>query len=136
MVEPSALHTATLARLKTLTTLAVYDGDVPPSPPADSQGRVYPYAVLWPASGVAPLEQAVDAVAVGTDWMCQVTVAAGDPSWVLPAVQKVRQVLAGWSPAEGAVLTEETPRSVTVLRDDDVTPKRWFMPLQFGCLTP
>jgi len=135
MADSAIIAAAVLARLKTITTIGIYDADVPTAPPADSQGRVWPYAVLWTGVGAAPLDQGLTTSAA-LDWACQVTVAAGDPALVLPAATKVRQTLAGFSPIAGATLSDETPRSLLMQRDDDVTPARWFLPLLFGCLTP
>jgi hypothetical protein len=136
-VSPTAvdLHAAVWALLDALPTVTAYDADVPTAPPADSRGRVYPYTVLWPSPGGSPFESSL-AGPQGLDWMCQVTVAAGDPTWCLQAVEVVRAALVGaqLAPTAGP-LVDETPRSRTIMRDPDVTPLRWFVPLLLGCLT-
>jgi hypothetical protein len=72
----------------------------------------------------------------GLDWACQVTVAAGDVGWCLGAIGLVRAALSGLVLATGVTLVDETPRSLIVRRDPDVTPSRWFLPMQFGALAP
>lgn len=137
MTEPEVLHAAVVTALQSIgsTRLTVFDADVPTKPSALPDGRVLPYAVVWPSAGGAPLESPI-AGATGLDWSCQVTVAAGDVGWCLGAIGLVRGALSGAVLAEGVTLTDETPRSLIVRRDPDVTPSRWFLPLQFGCLTP
>jgi len=113
----------------------VYDADVPDKPPADARGRVYPYVVLWPPSpGGNPFDPALAEDSGGLTWTMQVTVAAGDVTWCMQTVTKVRDVLTGVQLAAGASrLTDGTPTSRTVMRDPDVTPHRWFVPLIFDC---
>lgn len=136
MTAPDVLHAAMLARLQTMAHVTVYDADVPSKPPADSQGRVYPYAVLWPSPGGAPSEGSVAGPA-GLEWVAQVTVAAGTPTWCLQAASKVRAVLAGHVLVAGdGPLVEDTPPTMPLTRDEDVTPPRWYVPLLWRCLTP
>ncbi len=136
MTTPAALHLAAFAVVDALTTVTAYYGDVPAHPPADASGRVYPYCVLWSGPGGAPAETAVHDTSTGLDWAVQVTVAAGDVTWCLQAVTVVRAALAGLVLVPGAgPLVDETPRSQPVMRDPDVAPPRWFVPLFFGCLT-
>lgn len=135
MTTAAELHAAVWAALDALTTVTAYDGDVPTKPPADTSGRVYPYAVLWPSPGGSPAESAA-AGNTGLDWTCQVTVAAGTTAWLLKAVDVVRAAVVGLVVSDGdGPITDETPRSMTVQRDEDVTPPRMFVPLLFGALT-
>lgn len=147
MTSPADLHTALVSRLRSALAgrVTVYDGDVPglkpdgtpnDPPQADGQGRVFPYCVVWSSPGAAPAEAAVHDVSTGLDWAEQVTVAAGDPGWCLQAVPLVRAAAVGavLVPDAGPLI-DETPRSRGVLRDPDAGPPRWFVPLQFGCLT-
>jgi len=132
-MTPADLHAATLNRLHGLTTLTVHDSEVPANPAADTRGRVYPYAVLWPVPGNTPdaarnLEHDPQG---GLTWDARVTVASGDPTWTLQAIQLVRARLEGWRPVPGSVLGEVDTGGVTVQRDPDTTPARWFVPLQF-----
>lgn len=132
-MTPADLHAATLARLRGLSTVNVYDSTVPDSPPADTDRRVFPYAVLWPIPGSVPdaarnLEHDPDGSLM---WDARVTVASGDPFWTLQALDLVRARLEGWRPAPGSVLGEVETGGVTVQQDTDTTPVRWFVPLQF-----
>ena len=138
MTTPEALHTALVTRLRGVLAgrVTVYDGDVPAAPPADGSGRVYPYCVVWPSPGGTPSETAVHDTSGALDWYAQITVAAGDPTWCMQAVTVVRGATFTGPLVEGdGPLVDETPRSVTVTRDPDVTPRRWFVPLFAGCLT-
>lgn len=137
MIDPGVLHMAVVAGLQTIgsTRVAVFDANVPTSPPALPDGRVLPYAVVWPGAGGTPFEEPI-AGAGGLDWACQVTVAAGDVGWCLGAIGLVRAALSGLVLATGVTLVDETPRSLIVRRDPDVTPSRWFLPMQFGALAP
>lgn len=137
MANPADLHTALLERLRTLTTLRVFDGDVPTSPPAEpATGRVYPYAVAWGSPGYTPEEaRGLDADADGgLAWPVQVTVAAGDLTWCLHAVHLVRTALDGHVLAPGAGVLVEDEGTPGVQPDRDTTPLRWFVPLTFRSL--
>lgn len=141
MTTPADLHAAVLAALDALPTVAAYDGAVPVAlthpAHADSTGRVYPYAVVWPSPGGEHDERGLCGPLTGMRWTVQVTVAAGTPTWCLQAVTVVRAALVGLQLVDATVspLVDETPRSRLVTRDDDTTPPRWFVPLQFGCVT-
>lgn len=133
MRSPAELHAATLARLRGLTTVTVHDSEVPANPAADSRGRVYPYAVLWPVPGNTPdaARNLEHDPAGGLTWDARVTVASGDPTWTLQALQLVRARLEGWRILPGSLLAEVDTGGVTVQRDPDTTPARWFTPLTF-----
>lgn len=134
-LDGATLHAAARERLDALITVTVYDADVPAHPPADEQGRVYPYAVVWPSPGATPPEAAVDG-STGTDWVVAVTVAAGDVDWCLQTVTVVRRALTGDPIAPGATLVDTTPAARTLLVDRDVAPARFYVPLEFRALTP
>lgn len=134
MTTPAELHAAVRTILEALPTVQAFDGDVPAAPPADEAGRVYPYAVLWPAPGGDRFEPALSGPRGGLVWVAQVTVAAGDPTWCLQATGTVRAALDGvWLDDTASPLTDDTPSSRTIARDPDVKPPRWFVPLRFTC---
>ena len=134
MTTPEALHTAVLVRLRAVPNLTVYDGSVPTTPPADASGRTYPYVVVWPSAGYRPNEIA-DSIAGTPDetleWPVQVTVAGGDPTWVLQAATRARRALAGvfLTPQTGRL--REEPGAPLISVDPDVKPARFFLPLLF-----
>ncbi|ACZ29570.1 hypothetical protein Xcel_0531 [Xylanimonas cellulosilytica DSM 15894] len=134
MTAPDVLHTALMTRLRAITSLQVFEFQVPDKPPADGQGRVYPYAVVWPGAGTPGPESTVTG-ASGDMWAASVNVAAGDPAWVLPAVTLVRQALSLLTLAPGITLTE-VPLGGVVTKDPDVAPARWFLPTSWAALTP
>jgi hypothetical protein len=130
---PADLHAAVLTILDALPTVTAFDGDVPPNPPADASGRVYPYAVLWPSPGGDPTD--ADLVTGGAlAWEGTVTVAAGDVGWCLAAIDVVRGALRDrWVLDTASPLRDVTPASRTVTRDPDVRPPRWYVPLLYRC---
>ena len=132
-MTPAELHTTALNRLQGLTTLTVYDSEVPANPVADSRGRVYPYTVLWPVPGnTTEAARNLEADAQGgLMWDARVTVASGDSMWTLEALALVRARLEGFRLAPGSMLTEVDVGGTTVQRDPDTTPARWYVPLQF-----
>lgn len=134
MTTPGELHTATLALLRAIPNMTVFDGDVPTTLPRDGAGRVYPYTVLWPSAGFRPNDIADDLAGTPDEtleWPVQVTVASGDVMWTLGAVRVVRAALAGaWLTPRTGRLREE-PAAPSITRDTDVTPARFYVPLLF-----
>lgn len=134
MTTPEVLHAAVLTRLRAVPNLTVYDGSVPTTPPADASGRTYPYVVVWPSAGYRPNE-ITDSIAGCPDetleWPVQVTVAGGDPTWVLQAATRARRALAGafLTPQTGRL--REEPGAPPISVDPDVKPARFFLPLLF-----
>lgn len=137
MSTAAALHAALLARLRTIPNLTTYDSTVPPSPPADSAGRVAPYAVVWPGVGYRPGEARDITAAPGPelDWPVQVTVASGDPCWTLAAIGLVRASLEGHRLVTGAGPLQEEPGQREVQTDKDTTPPRYYAALMWRALT-
>lgn len=132
-MNPADLFAAVVARLQAAApTVTVFEADVPTSPPADGNGRVYPYAVVWGAPGWIPdAARTIDGDAHGAlDWPCPVTVAAGDPAWCLAAYQLVRQALDGFHITGAGPLREQTG-TPPMTRDRDTTPARWYVPAIF-----
>ncbi|PYG00163.1 hypothetical protein SAMN05216184_104102 [Georgenia satyanarayanai] len=126
------LHAALLARL-TGATVTLYDGEVPPHPPADPQGRVYPYVVVWATAGRPTVERPVSDDPGGhLTWNPQVTVVAGTTSWLLAAIGVVRERLEGAALTPWVRLRERTDTEVPVQKDPDTTPARYFLPLYYS----
>lgn len=132
-MSPADLHAATLERLRGLSTINVHDSTVPDSPSADSDRRVFPYAVVWPVPGSTPEAARNLEFDPGGSlmWDARVTVASGDPTWTLQALGLVRARLEGWRPVPGSVLGEVETGGTVVLEDETTRPVRWFVPLQF-----
>ena len=131
-MSASSVMAQVLARLQTLSDVSVFFGEVPANVPANSSGRVYPYAVLWGSTGRdnthgEDLTGDTDGAVVVP---VRVTVAAGDPDWCLDAAERVRGLLSRWQP-EGAERLRDDHTEPTMLEDKDVTPRRWFVPLEF-----
>lgn len=136
MTTVDALHAAVLAALRGISSIQVYDGDVPPSPPAAASGRVYPYAIVWPGAGTPDPEPNVAAEQRGElAWEERVTVASGSVDWTVKTISLVRARLHNVEILPGVRLREE-PLGTPVTKDPDADPHRWFVPLAFRCLTP
>lgn len=135
MTRATDLHAATLALLETIPGITVYDGDVPDKPPAFNNGKVKPYAVLWPTPGSFPEAEAgtlCDTDSGELRWGCRVTVASGDTNWTLEAAEDVRQKLSRARPLPASgLLREPEGYEPTIQKDPDVKPVRWFTPLIF-----
>lgn len=137
MSTAQALHDALVARLRAATTLTVYESDPGVNIPADAAGRVYPYAVVWPAVGFRP-EGARDITAAPgpeLDWPAQVTVASGSSIWTLKALAPIRAALDGWVLLPGAGPLCEEPLMPDIRPDRDTSPTRYFTALGWRCLT-
>lgn len=131
MTSPEVLHRAVLDRLAGLS-VTVYDSQVDDRPPADGDGRVYPYAVLWPHPGWTPgTGRDLEHDAAGSlVWDARITVASGNPLWTLRAVPLIRARLDNWPILRGNRLAEL--EGVTdVIPDRDTSPPRWYVPLTF-----
>lgn len=138
--QPSAreLHQAALTLLRT-TSVTTYDGQVPDDVPINAAGQVKPYAVLWPSPGSFPSYEASplsEQDAGELAWTCRVTVAAGDPWWVLDAAAGIRSLLsrARLVPRAG-LLKEPEGYMPQVQKDPDSKPVRWFVPLVFDTMS-
>lgn len=131
LTDALAAHLATLP-------IGVYVGDVPDNLPADDSGRVKPYAVIWPTVGWTPDDARSvggdDSTDPGTEWPIQITVAAGSLTWCGQAADLVRSHLAGHRLTAGAGPLRLGP-GPAIQPDDDVHPRRWFVPLSYRCLT-
>jgi hypothetical protein len=133
----TALHEALVARLRAATTLTVYESDPGANIPADGNGRVYPYVVVWPATGFRP-ESARDITAAGgpeLDWPVQTTIASGSTIWTLKALAPVRAALDGHVLIPGAGPLLEEPLMPDIRPDRDTQPTRYFTALGWRCLT-
>lgn len=133
MADPNALHEAALVLLQTLSNITIYDSVVADKPPADASGRVFPYAVLWASGGYRPPgSRSLVADTTGDlQWRANVTVAAGEPGWVLQAASVVRGALDGQVLVNHSSPLEEDGAAFNVLEDRDVRPHRMFLPMSF-----
>lgn len=136
MGSPVDLHAAVKALLQGIGNTTTYDVEVPATPPADSQGRVYPYYLLTPSAGAEPVEADTPAAQASgdVDWLVQVTVVGGTLTRVLEAARLARAALARARLADGVTPLREVQMRVPVQVDEDASPHRLFLPLQFECV--
>lgn len=137
MTTARTLHEATIARLKTIPTVGVYDDDPGTNLPADAAGRVLPYVIVWPAVGYRPEAARSIAVAPGPEleWPMQTTIASGDRLWTLDAIGLVRAKLEGHVLVPGAGPLLEEPGQAEIQPDRDTSPPRHYAALMWRCLS-
>lgn len=137
MATALAVHDAVWAVLDAVTNVNTYDGEVPKTPPLDPDGRVHAYAVLYATPGnlhTTNLTGVQSALLGGF----QVTCVGGNPTRALWCVDKVRTAMATTVTIDGRAYPirarEEDPGSVR--RDDDVSPPRHWVPVEFQVFAP
>ncbi|GAB2762076.1 hypothetical protein [Nocardioides pakistanensis] len=141
-----ALATATMQRLTdTVGHATGYYGEigqglpgttVPAKPPADPDGRVHPYYVLYPSPGTPGAEQDLGDSHEDLDWLIQVTAAAGHLHDLVALIDRIDAALYRWRPVvDGAVAGPLKPPPGfdpgPARRDDDTVPPRHYLPLQY-----
>lgn len=119
-------------RLDAIANVNAFDGEVD-APPLDGDGRVHAYAVYYPGPGWAHALLACGGTD-SLDWSFQVTCAGGDRTRVLWCIQQVRGALSGSRISVGGqqLTISETGDPGPIRRDDDVSPPRFYVPLQFA----
>lgn len=134
---PEQAHAQVWARLDGIGGINAYDGEVPTTPPKDPDGRVHAYVVLWMGAGAWRGTTLGDKPGqlCGTG---QVTCVGGDVQRALWCVGKVREGLPGLVTIDGRQyrirLRQDDPGPVRV--DLDVTPNRFYLPLEFSIFIP
>lgn len=133
LFDPVAHATAVLALLNAVPGLTVYDGEVPTTPPVDSDGRVHPYAVLY-AGTATNTRSTLNGASTVFQWPFQVTVVGGDRqrcSWaagkVTGALVDQRITVTGFT--TGLIGHDPGP---DLRRDDVEMPPRHYQPLLFS----
>lgn len=126
----------TAAQHVTLGVVNLYRGRVV-NPPADEEGNVHAYAVLFDSPGRRSGSR-VGAVRDQFDGTFQVTCAGGDPTKALWCVDMVAARLTGTRIAvpgrtrQVRIVEDESNRSRSLVRDETVSPARYFVPLLFN----
>lgn len=138
MVALHVVHASVWDLLDGITGVNAFDGQVPKTPPKDTDGDVGAYAVLYYSPG-RRYASALNGAQASVDGTFQVTCAGADPTKTLWCVDQVMGALVG-----AAVLADGTQRRIRcqeidpgpLRRDDDVTPVRFYAPLRFQLHTP
>lgn len=109
--------------------------DVPPPTVSDTDRRVKPYVVVYPSPGVAGPDRRLGTLQHGRVFAAQTTLVAGDETALDILVRHVESALHDWRPQLGrADVGRVRPAGFdpgVSLRDDDVTPPRFWVPLQW-----
>lgn len=133
------------ARLKTLTGVTVYRGEVPGKPPViqtngtpDPSGRTAPYVVFFSSPGTPGVDDEIDVADLHEDllWSVQLICSAGYEADLDYLVDRVWGVLYRWSPeVDGLECGPMKPPPGydpgPARRNDNVTPPRHWTPMQF-----
>jgi len=145
---------ALVTRLETIPNLTVYlrrvgfvrgvtdapgGQEVPPPTVSVTDRRVRPYVVVYPTAGMNAHPR-LDYAVPGLVWDVQLTCVAGDESAIDPVVDLVTGCLDGWRPVfpgpydqvvNGPFAAVPGYDPGPVRRDDDVTPARFWTPLEY-----
>ena len=140
MVDPNVLFAELVALLKGLRDFddRVYDGYAPDKIPTSGE-FIKPYLLVMAGigsdlEGERDLTQAVDQEVL--DWNFQINAVGPTPSTARQAAQVVRRALTdhalggGWIKPDG-----ESFRNSTPVKDTQVSPARFFLPLQWRLTT-
>lgn len=114
---------ATLALLKAIPNLNVFDTEKPSTPPLDPDGRVHPYAVFFPGGGHAFGDRLNQDTATDMSWTCRILIVGGDKTRALWALDKIRAKLTGARPTADARL-KEVLDDVIFRTETNVVPSR------------
>jgi hypothetical protein len=125
-------------RLKTLTGVTVYRGEVPDQPPKleDGSGRVAPYVVHYPFPGKPGPGGDLAGESDDLEYTTQVSCAAGYVQDCEYLVDRVHQLMFRWTPSvAGVVLGQFVPPPGydpgPVRVDRTISPPRSSLPLQY-----
>lgn len=147
-ISRRALSTAVMTRLATVTNATGYYGEVgqglpgatvPEKPPADADGRVKAYYVLYPSPGTPSPDQDLGDTHEDLDWLIQVTAAAGYLQDLLALIDRIDAALYRWAPVVAGIQCTglKPPLGFNpggIQRDRDFTPNRLWTPLQYRTL--
>lgn len=140
MVDPNTLADLLLAKLRSLPDIGarVYDGQVPERVP-EAGGYIRPYIAFH--AGLAadlPAERDLSGLVDLTvaDWSAQTTVVGPDAGICRRAAQQVATALTNLPIGGGWLMPDPDAFRVTKpLTDNQVTPARLYLPLQWRLIT-
>lgn len=138
VIDRRLLTNTAFARLQTVTHATACLGEPTDPLPADGDGYVQPYTILWPGAGTLTLEQNIADTSVDLDWLIQITCAAGYVEDLQALVTRVDAAFMRWIPdLPGLVCGPFKPPPGydpgPMRLDRDETPHRPFLPLQYRC---
>lgn len=142
------LATAVMTQLATVTNATGYYGEVgiglpgttvPATPPADADGRVKAYYVLYPSPGTPSPDQDLADEHEDLDWLIQVTAVAGYQQDLMALLDRIDGVLYRWRPVVAGIACSGLMPPLgfdpgPARRDTDFTPNRLYVPLQYRTL--
>jgi hypothetical protein len=141
-IDPYVLYIKARDRLGTITKLGgnIYDGVVPTSLPKDVNGYIKPYVVIFAGTGGDLLGETSYTQETDMDvlsWPFQTTVVAADVISCMRLGHDVRIALTNHPVLGGFIRPDGYSETGALLpqRDDQVTPARFFLPLQWRITT-
>jgi hypothetical protein len=121
--EVRPIADAVLLLLQAVPHLNVFDSELPADPPLDPDGRVHPYAVLFPGGGHAFGDRINQDQPTDMSWTCRILFVGGDRTRALWALDKIRAALTGKRPTSDARL-KEVLDTVETRVELNITPPR------------
>lgn len=137
MADPVVLQAIVSTRLRALKGLTLYEGQVPGKLPQDAQGYILPYVVLYAGLGRDRAEERdLSGLADPTrgDWPFQTTCVGANPTICLAVTRDVAATLTNL-PVGGGFIKPAGFDTPLPLVDNQVTPARFFLPLQWRLFT-
>jgi hypothetical protein len=135
--DPIVLYAGIRAPLTALPGVSVFDGQVPAKVPADSAGFVLPYVAIYAGAG-NDLEAERDStglVDTGVlDMPFQTTCVGASALTCLAVARDVRRALANHPVGAGFIKPAGFDTQVPI-PDNQVTPARFYLPLQWRLTT-
>jgi len=133
---PRQVHVALIARLRTDPALVVFDGEPGehgrPTVPTAKDGTANPYVIAWPPTGHREHGRLAPGYSARRSRLW-VTVAGGDTTRCLWALERVENLLDGWPPTgdarRGRLTHDLDPGPPQV--DRDVDPHRVYVVTQW-----
>jgi hypothetical protein len=137
VVEPSALVSTTLAALRTIPGITVYDGSVPTSVP-QAGAYINPYIVLWAGNGDEPDELTADGIQDGDSIVFdfQTTVVGANPDICRAVTKAAKAKLTNLQAGTGRIRRNpEGFNQQSPILDTQTSPARFMLPLQWRLIT-
>lgn len=140
MVDPNSLHSQLLTALQALPDVGarIYDAHVPSSVP-EAGGYIRPYIVLFTGIG-SDIEAERDLTRLTDtgvlDWSAQTTCVGANAAHARAVAQQARVALTNLRIGNGWLMPDpDSFRTAVPLQDNQVTPARLYVPLQWRLTT-
>lgn len=138
-IQRTPITDAIETHLRAIPNLTIYRGEVPDDPapiPGDPDGRVKPYAVLYPMFGADEVEASLGRTNPDAEPGCQITCVGGYAKDAEFCADRVHAYMFHWSPTVSGLVVGwfEPPRGYDAgpaRPDTSVKPVRFYVPLEY-----